>query len=426
MTSSQHDTKTIGKAPALFGWHIIFATVVAATFGPATLVNVTFSLFLPALQHEFGWTRSEISLSLTIFIMVLVAMLPVMGRIIDAVGGRRSALVSIPAYAIALMGLSFLDGSLFTLYVLFGLIAALSVGAQSLTLIKILSHWFDRRRGLAIGLCMAGNGLGYMLTPIFARVMIDGLGWRWAYVGLGCLALFITFPVIYFLVRDTPQECGQTVDGCPADPRQPIQATAGLSLAQAARTRSFWLLAITFVLCSFALNGLQSQIVPLLLDRGLSSDMATLILVAVGMGSFPGRVIAGYLMDRFFAPYVVSGFYALSVVGILTLANSSAMAPLFLSAIVLGLSLGAENDALGYMTGRYFGLRKFGQIYSICLCFYLIGAATGPYFMALSFDHTGSYRTGMLLGTVLVGVSSLLALLLPSYKDITGRASAQS
>lgn len=103
------------KSPALFGWQIILATVVAATFGPATLVNVTFGLFLPELQSEFGWTRSEISLSLTIFIMVLVAMLPIMGRIIDVVGARRSALVSIPAYAVALMGLGFLNGSLTTL-----------------------------------------------------------------------------------------------------------------------------------------------------------------------------------------------------------------------------------------------------------------------------------------------------------------------
>lgn len=414
------------KSPALFGWQIILATVVAATFGPATLVNVTFGLFLPELQSEFGWTRSEISLSLTIFIMVLVAMLPIMGRIIDVVGARRSALVSIPAYAVALMGLGFLNGSLTTLYILFGLVAALSVGAQSLTLIKIISNWFDQRRGLAIGLCMAGNGVGYVLTPMFTRILIDDMGWRFAYVGLGALALFVAFPAMFFLVRDTPQERGQTVDGCTSRPGTPSPVDTGLSLGEAARTRAFWLLAITFILCSFALNGLQSHMVPLLLDRGLSSDAATLMLMAVGMGSFPGRVLAGYLMDRLFAPYVVAGFYALSVLGILVLANSDAPALLFFSAIVLGLSLGAENDALGYMTGRYFGLRKFGQIYSICLCFYLIGAATGPYVMALSFDHTGSYRTSMMLAVMLVGASSIIALFLPSYRAGTRGDSKQS
>ena len=307
-------------SPALFGWQIILATVVAATFGPATLVNVTFGLFLPELQSEFGWTRSEISLSLTIFIMVLVARLPSMGRIIDVVGARRSALVSIPAYAVALMGLGFLNGSLTTLYILFGLVAALSVGAQSLTLIKIISNWFDQRRGLAIGLCMAGNGVGYVLTPMFTRILIDDMGWRFAYVGLGALALFVAFPAMFFLVRDTPQERGQTVDGCTSRPGTPSPVDTGLSLGEAARTRAFWLLALGHAFALLVVTAVNVHAITHMKESlGYTLAEASWIIMLMTFFQVGGVLVGWWIGDRFDKPRLSALCMVLHAAGLLAL-----------------------------------------------------------------------------------------------------------
>lgn len=404
------------KPPVFHGYRIVVASVAAATFSPATLVNVPFGLFITELQESFGWSRAEVSLSLTIFIATLVATLPIMGHLIDRFGVRRTALASIPSYVVALMSMSFMTGSLLHLYFVFALISALSVGAQSLTFIKLLSAWFDRRRGLMIGIYMAGFGIGYILIPLASRLLIDVYGWRMAYVALGAMALIGTWPAIYLLVRNTPQDMGLEVDGAPAAPSAPATAPTGDTLRDAARTREFWLLAVTFVLVSFSLNGVQSQIVPLLLDDGMSTATATMMLSAIGLGSFPGRVVAGYLMDRLFAPYVVVVFYAMSILGVIVLVGGGPPFLVFLSAVAVGVSLGAENDALGYMTSRYFGLRHFGQIYSVLLCCYLTGAAAGPYFMARAYDETGSYDSVLVAGMWAIAASCVLLLFLRRYQ----------
>ncbi|MDA5194994.1 MFS transporter [Govanella unica] len=402
--------------PLFYGWWVVVACIFGAAFSPATLVNVPFSLFITELEGEFGWSRSEISLALTIFIICLVAVLPVLGRVIDYFGVRKTAVVSIFLYASALMSLSFLTSSILHFYLAFAAISILGVGAQSLTYIKVLSAWFNRRRGLVIGICMAGYGIGYILVPILTKFLIDGYGWRMAYMGLGLLALCGPLPIVFFLIRNTPQDMGLTVDGDAHNPTANAILQDGKTFAEAMRTREFWVLAATFILVSFSLNGIQSQIVPLLQGKGLSADHAMLMLAAIGVGSFPGRVLAGYLMDKIFAPYVIMVFYALSIVGILFLISGGPTFVIFLCAVAVGLSLGAENDALGYLTGRYFGLKSFGQIYSVLLGSYLLGAAAGPYFMARAYDNVGSYDQVLAVGIGAVVLSCLLLFFLRPYQ----------
>lgn len=388
------------------GW-VLAAAVAGSAFSPATLINVPFGLFLINLQDTFGWSRGQISLSLTVFIGVLIATLPFVGGLLDRYGARRLLLVSIPAYALALMSLAWLGNSLTQLYATFAVLALLSAGTQSLTYITLLSNWFDRRRGLAIGLCMAGFGGGYIIVPQFVQWLIVHHGWRSAYVGLGVLALVGAFLPALAWIRSPP-------------PRAPVEAhaqgpasTEGMTVGAALRTREFWVLATVFILASLTLNGIQSQIVPLLVGDGMAPAAAALMLSAIGVGSCPGRILAGYLMDRIFAPRVVLCFFLLSVFGLGVLILGGGTLWILLAAICIGLSLGAENDAMGYIAGRYFGLRSFGRIYSLLLCAYLTGSAIGPYVLAVSYDATGSYTRGLLVGLATLSLSCVLLLLLP-------------
>lgn len=407
-------------------WWVLAAAISGSAFSPATLINVPFGLFLMELQGEFGWSRADISLSLTIFITVLIGTLPFIGVLLGRLGARGMLLVSIPAYAIVLMSLGWIDGSLKTFYLTFGLLALLSAGTQSLTYITLLSTWFDRRRGLAIGLCMAGFGIGYIVVPQFVQWMLSSYGWREAYVGLGLLALAGAFLPALAWVK-APPSASHGVTGVAARDAVSVPAVAdaagaavtvpGLSVMQALHRREFWILVVVFILASFTLNGMQSQIVPLLVGDGMAPALAAMMLSAIGIGSSPGRILAGYLMDRFFAPRVVFYFFLLSVAGITVLLLGGGTIWILMAAICIGLSLGAENDALGYIAGRYFGLAQFSRIYSLLLCAYLIGAALGPLALAASHDATGSYSTGMAAGIGTLVVACLLLLTLPRSKE---------
>ena len=402
--------------PRFYGWQVVTAAVVGAALSPATLVNVPFSLFIPALETEFHWTRSTITAALSVFLSLLVVSLPLAGRLVDRVGARRVALPSVLAYGLALASVAFVTPAPAHFYAHYGAIAVLGAGAQSLTFVRVLSTWFERRRGLMIGACMAGFGLGYVLVPLATQAMIGAWGWRAAYAGLGALAVCGTLPVIALLLHDTPAALGLPPgDGTTAH-REPPDRAPVPRLAEALRTREFWLLAAIFVLMSAALNGVQAQLVPLLTDRGLSAATAALMLSAVGVGSFPGRLIVGALLDRVFAPFIAAACFGLSALALLWLADGHALVVgVTFAAIAVGLSLGAENDILGYLTGRYFSLACFGRVYGALMSAYLLGAAAGPYAMARAYAYAGSYAVALRGGAAAIVVACALLFLLRRY-----------
>jgi len=404
------------ESAASYGWQIVVAAVIGSAFSPATLINVPFGLFITELQRAFGWSRSQVTAGQSLFLGVLVISLPLAGRLVDRVGARRVAIPSTFLYGTALASLALLRSSPAEFYLMYGLLAVLGAGAQSLTFIRVISAWFDRRRGLVIGICMAGFGLGYAIVPIITRALIAWGGWRSAYAGLGALAVAGTLPVIALLLRDTPPEIRLHADGQERASRTTSHATVvGSTLTEAARSRDLWLLAASFLTMSFALNSVQSQMVPLLTDRGMAAATAALMLSAIGVGSFPGRLIIGFTIDRVFAPWVAVGCYAAATLAVIGLLEGPSASGVFVCAVAVGIGLGAENDVLGYLTGRYFGLRCFGQIYGALLSAYLIGAALGAYLSARVHDATGSYDGALRIDAAAAVASCALLLLLRRY-----------
>ncbi|MFO1465601.1 MAG: MFS transporter [Steroidobacteraceae bacterium] len=399
------------------GWQVLIASVVGAAISPATLINVPFGLFIRALEQEHHWPRAGITAALSGFLGLLIVALPAAGWLVDRVGPRRVALPSILGYGLALALLPRNAGSTSMLALSYGCIAVLSAGAQSLTFVRALCAWFDRGRGLAIGACMAGYGIGYLFVPPLTQWMIASWGWRGAYAGLGLLAVGVALPVSALLLHDSPREPQASRE--PQDSREPPAPReprpSPTSLRAALRSRELWLLAGTFVLMSMALNGVQSQLVPLLTDRGMSAAQAALMLSAIGVGSFPGRLLIGALLDRVFAPHLAMACFATAAVALLWLVDGAGNTGIVLAAVTVGLSLGAENDILGYLTGRYFGLACFGRLYGLLLGAYLLGAAAGPYLMARAFAATGSYGPALQAGAAAIAVACTLQLGMRRY-----------
>jgi Major Facilitator Superfamily len=234
---------------------------------------------------------------------------------------------------------------------------------------------------------MAGVGLGAMVVPQIARALIDWVGWRGAYVGLGALTLAVAFPAVALAIREpgAHEKVGRKL---------PPLARPGVSAREAARSAQFWLMAGTFLLAGAAINGANAHIVPLLTDRGITPAVAAGIFGVMGLSTLVGRPFVGLLLDRVFASYVATVFFVAPLAGLPLLAGGSGLSPA-IGAGLLGLALGAEIDLIAFLTTRYLGQRAFGEIYGYLFMAFVVGSSVGQFIADVSFDRLGSYAPAL-------------------------------
>jgi predicted MFS family arabinose efflux permease len=388
-------------------WWVVFGSTVGLIVGNGPIVFFTFGLFLLPVTREFGWDRATFSSSLLVGHALAALAYPFLGRAIDRYGVRRVSLTSIVLFALAVASLSLTPPSATVFIAMAGLCGLLSAGQAPLPYAKAVSSWFDQRRGLALGIAMTGIGIGATLVPQFARAVIAAYGWRAGYVALGALLLVVAFPAVAIFIRE-PDHQGQAF----AD-REGI--VPGLTIGEALRTSRFWLLAIPVFLVVTTINGIVGHLVPLLTDRGFEVRQATATLSTVGLATIAGRLVSGYLLDRFFAPFVTAVLFLLPLVGVTILALGTGGIGPVVAAITLGFGLGAEVDVIGYMVSRYFGLRAYGGIYGCMFAIFTVGTGLGPVLMGLSFDAAGSYTVTLTIFGVALVCASILVTRLGRY-----------
>ena len=399
-------------------WWVVLGATLGLTVANGPVVFFTFGLFLGPITAEFGWNRATFSSSLLVGHTLAAVAYPFMGRAIDRYGIRRITLTFIPLFALSIAALSLTPPSRAAFIALAGLCGLISTGQAPPAYAKAVSAWFEERRGLALGVAMAGIGVGATVVPQFARWAIDGFGWRAAYVALGVLTFVIAFPSVALLIREPeqvkPADVGRTLSGSPGGPDKARPTREGLSVAESLRSSTFWLIALAVLLVVTTINGVVGHLVPMLTDRGLNVGQATATLSAVGLSTIVGRLVAGYLLDRFFAPYVAAGLFLLPLIAISLLTTDAAGAAPVLAAMSLGFGLGAEVDVIGFLVGRYFGLRAYGEVYGYLFAIFTLGTGFGPVLMAVCFDLTRSYDVALIgFAGALVCASILISRLGP-------------
>src|SRR5260370_3378476 len=220
---------------------------------------------------------------------------------------------------------------------------------------------------------------------------MGSFGGRRAYVGLGLLTLMIAFPAVFLFISEPTNE--KATDRVPTGLSAVSQdRLRDLEVGEALAGRRFWLIAVALMLVSTVTQGMVVHTVPLLTDKGYSPETAAALMIAVGLSTMAGRLLSGYLVDRIFAPYVATFFFLLPCLGIYLL--GSTISPV-LGIISLGLASGTEIDMLGFLTSRYFGLKRFGQLYGYLFASFVVGSAIGPYMMGLAFERLHSYEPAL-------------------------------
>lgn len=384
------------------GWRVAIASSVACMAGFGSIVVYSFGAFIKPLSAEFGWSRQTISTAFACASFTLGICSPVIGFLLDRLGPRRVILPAIILFAAAFSSLGLLQNSLAQLFCTFILIGAIGNATAQLGYTRAVATWFDSHRGKAIATLLVGSSLGMVAAPVIAQSLLTRVGWRLSYAILGTFPLLIAFPLAALFVKERKQAL-----------------PAGRALAEntspAGRSRAFWLLLLTLFLAAMSTTGTITQLSAMLTDQGITASRAGYAVAMAGAASLVGRLITGWLLDRFFAPRVSLALLLTTALGLAVLSTAHTLGVALLASALIGFSMGGEADVTPYLLARYFGVNRLGLLYGWSWMAFAVAAALGSVLLGRAFDRQGTYQHLLMAFAGATLLAGLLMLALPPY-----------
>jgi predicted MFS family arabinose efflux permease len=412
------------------GWRIVLAAAIGVGLGMSPLPFYTIGVFAAPLTAEFGWNMKQIMSSMLLFTAGAVVMAPLIGGIADKFGPRKVILTSTVLFSLSMMSFSLMQGSLVTYLFIWGTLAVVGSGTLPIAWTRVINVKFDRKRGLALGLALIGTGLFGVLAKQLAYFLIEAVGWRLAYVGVGALPLVFAWPLAFFLLRD-PQDSAVKTAPDIKDSKlvsdKGFAGKGGLTLKECFRDWRFWLVIGCFIPISFAVGGPIPNLETILHSKGFSSGDAVALASIIGIAIVTGRGLGGYLLDHIWAPAVAAVVLGAPALTIMLLAQpevSYVQAAMAIAAV--GFAAGVKYDLMPYLVPRYFGLRQSATIYGIVYAAFALGAGIGPAVFGALYESMGSYDFVLRLTAVLFLMGSLPLLLLGKYRVYPNDVSNES
>ncbi|MEJ2860706.1 MFS transporter [Actinomycetospora flava] len=392
-------------------WAALTAATVGIGTGVAVMPFYTNGLFIPALEAEFGWSRSQLSSLALVGAVITILTSPLVGVIVDRFGVRLPGVISLVVLGAAYFLLSASGGSFAGYLAIWVGMYVLAAASTAVSFTRTVNERFDRARGLALGIALGGAGLVAFAVPqILGGTIAED--WRGGYRILGVVILAGAVLVLLLMPRHRPAAAA------PSDVAAPRFRVAPLL-----RTPLFARLAVAFLAISLAVGGLTVHLVPLLRDAGVAPTSAAATAGLVGIAVIVGRVISGLLVDRFFAPRVMVGVLLVAALGYVALVVGG---PTFASAaaVGVGLALGAEVDVVGYLVARYYGMAAYSRMFGVFYAVFTLGVGASPLLMAAVRGATGSYTAPLLGAVALLGVAVVLLFTAPRFPSTTPAADA--
>jgi MFS family permease len=397
------------------GWPIVLSAMLGVGLGLSPVPFYTIGAIAPELAKAFHWGFGQIMAGLPITTLAVLVASPVVGLLVDRFGVRPVALTSVLLFGLSFMAFALTNGSLPLFYLNWGLMALLGAGTLPITWTRAVNNWFEVRKGFALGLALLGTGLfGYLVKPFTAWV-IAGWGWRAAYLAIGALPILIALPVAVVAFRDTDHGAE------PSDRRAATAAkravTPGATFGEAIRNWRFWVLAIAFVPISFAVGGPIPNMENILKLGGFAAGDIVALTSLIGLSVIGGRVIGGWLIDRFWAPAVSLLLLGGPAIGCWLLAHGPLTYGMSaLSIVMIGFAAGVEYDLMAVLVARYFGMKSYGSIYGALYGFFAAGAGVGPVIFGAAFDKTHSYSGPLIESAAFLLIGALMLLTLGRYR----------
>jgi sugar phosphate permease len=353
------------------------------------------------MVRDLGWTRAQVT-SGNAYSKLLIGPIFgfIAGWIIDRFGPRRLMVAGILMAGIALMGLS--RSSTLTMFYFFYLFNALGyVCGGPLPNQVLLSRWFDKARGKAMGFAYLGIGIGGAIVPLLSDSLSRRFGWRAALMTLGILVICIALPMVLLV--------GQSPDGQSQAKREPPVPVGGVL-----KGIPFYLLAAASMCSIGAVGGTNQNLkLYLTLDCGYGQDESARLLSIVLASSLLGRLLMGWLADRFPKKYVMLLIYSLVAGAVCLLLVSSSPRAVYSFAVIFGIGLGGDYMIIPLMAGELFGIKALGRVMGIILTADGVGEALVPMIVARMRDQSGSYASGFTFLASLAVMGAIVVALLP-------------
>lgn len=405
--------KAAGYGEFKRGWPVVVASMFGIGLGLSPVPFYTIGMLAPELNKAFGWEFGAIMIGLMIMTLGVLVASTVVGYLGDRFGVRRVALISVVLFALSFMAFSLSNGSIVLFYINWGVMALVGAGTLPVTWTRAVNNHFDTRKGLALGFSLLGTGIfGFLIKP-FTAWLILAYGWRTAYVVIGMLPLVLALPIAYFAFHDVGSRSIRTAAERRDATAARLLATPGMTLGQAVKSWRYWVLAFAFVFVSFGVGGPIPNMENILKAAGFTLEDTVSLVALIGLSVIAGRIVGGWLIDRFWAPGVAFVMLSLPALSCWLMAGGGMSVPVAGVAIFLiGFAAGVEFDLMAFLVARYFGMKSYSAIYGSLYGFFALGAGTGPVVFGKVFDKTGSY--GPVLGTsavlLIIGAVSLLFL----------------
>jgi len=405
------------KTPRFFYGYWIVATAFFGAFINSGIGFYAFSLFVKPLQDEFDWGRGQIMIALTIFFGIGGISAPFVGRLVERFGARP-----LMAIGAAITGLGFIILSttqflwaFYAGYIVAGLGMA---GAGMVPGTTLVTNWFDKRRGTAVGIMSGGLGAGGLVfAPLIGAFLIPNFGWRTSYIVMA-VATVLIIPLALFIIKSRPADMGLFPDGIQdpqpeTSPESSLPASDGPGLRSALSTSSFWLMAVSFLAHSFSEVGILQTQVPYLKDVGFPIAKVSAAFGVVGFFSFLGKIFFGWICDRIKAKHACAIGLIVEMMGITILFLTRPASPeamLWIYAVIMGLGVGSWLPTMSMLVSTTYGLAAYASIYGMISFSMSVGAASGPLASGFIFDLTGNYNWAFIIFMTLYLVAILTVL----------------
>jgi MFS family permease len=416
-------------APALnefdlryYGWRVVLAACFGVMAGFGSLFVYTFAVFVKPLGSEFGWSRESISSGFAIAAITVGLFSPLLGRWIDRAGPRPIILPCMAVFGCGIASLALLRSAVWQFYATCFVLGLVGNGAAHLAYSRSISTWFRRRLGVALAFVMVGAGLGAMILPVVAQAIITHSGWRAAYFSLGCISLLLGLPLSWRYIRERGAVKNASAQSDSARHDSAPTEHSGMTWQQGLRFYPFWIVVTVLCASSISMNGAITQMSALLTDRGITARSAALCASVLGGSSVVGRIVVGWLLDRFLGARVAFAITLTTATGIFLLARAESFPTGCLAAALVGIGAGGEAAITPYLLTRYCGLRAFSTLYGVTWTFYAAAAAIGPVILGRAFDSTGSYVSLLIILAAALALAAALNLFLPKYSDSSALA----
>ncbi len=393
------------------GW-VVIAGVAAVNFivmGPSI---GTIGIFFTPLIKQFGWSREQISVTATAFLIAMGVINPLIGWLLDRMAPR------IPmAIGAALAGAAFLVASrvnsLGALIACYGVIG-LGVGASTITPgLIVAANWFSAQRALAIGITIAGAGFGGCVLPPLVAHLIAVYGWRATMVFIGVPMFVLALPILMAIVRKP---------AVAESAHEEAGAVSGLELGPALRSSAFWMLVLMQLGFTVAFAGAYFHMVPFLIGVGFTSQSAAFVFGAAAAVSLPGYLVLGTLADWYGAKPVLAGSLIVQAVSMLLLLSLAGHRLTILLLVVFvvayGLTVGSGTALGSALLAEALGLKSFGALAGIIGLIATVGSGVGPIVAGYIYDTTASYTAAFeLCGALMLAAALFASLVYPAERS---------